>query len=232
MPGLLLSRYASVQYAPPLVGAYLDDYAVNGAWSYLSVNMNFGSAAADRTLVLVATWLTNVLRTVTSVKFGTNGFGGGGVNGTQRALATPYAGSDYIYAGIWSAVVPSGTSGYVEFLISGASAVGRPCWLTLYSVRGVSAVAGNADADAGSPLSINVPLTSGGFTVIGSAHAYSPSSGALSAPGGVTSDTQAFDNERMVHGYQTAVVTGTVPISATYGGAFSPITSICAACFS
>jgi hypothetical protein len=139
--------------ASGLVGTYLTAAAsdTNGT-EFTFSGLNFGTAAADRTLVVGFVGVAAPAAAVVSVTIG-------GVAATQ-VVGTSLTQPD---AGIWRAAVPTGTSGNVVVTYAtSATRVGVALW----SVYGTIASA-SSGATNGGPTTLNRTVTgaSGGFIV-------------------------------------------------------------------
>jgi hypothetical protein len=161
--------------------------------TYTFASQNFGTASADRTIVAVVSGRQSGVRTVASVTIG-------GVTATEIATR----GSSQNPLGIWSAAVPSGTSGDVVVTFSSGVLRAR---VVLWSVKGGAASV--SDTQSGTDT-INITGATGGVIIAG---ACNTGSGAFTW----TNATERYDAaaEPFTVSGADATTVGAVTITAT-----------------
>jgi hypothetical protein len=112
--------------------------------------MNFGTAAANRLLIVAACSSGNSPAPASSVTIG----------GVSATLVKSVSGSQFVSASLWQALVPSGTSGTVVVNWSGtASCAGIGIWSVQTDTQGAQ----NSGSSTGSSIAAVVPTSGYGI---------------------------------------------------------------------
>jgi hypothetical protein len=161
-----VSEYFATVYTSPVTTTYRGNYSFTTSPAAQTFsNVPFGTAAADRRVVVVAATGT-ALATPSGVT-------AGGVSGS---LVVRVDGGDSMDIDIWIVTVPTGTSGDVVVTQGTASSAGG---MAVYTLHGASATANDTDtATQENPYAGTIDVTAGGAVIAGSHanHASNPTS--------------------------------------------------------
>lgn len=128
---------------PTLIDAAFTNSGVDSTGANWTVgSLNFGTADANRWLYAAVTLTANsTINDISSVKIG-------GITATEVVYTKAATSASWgLYAGIWKANVPTGTSGSVFVSFSGGSGVTNGCSASIYRIIKVGTLSETTDTD-------------------------------------------------------------------------------------
>jgi hypothetical protein len=227
---LFAARFGNAGYYPPIVGALTDSYANPNGSSSWDFNMAIGSAAADRYVVVAATWTSNSSRPFVAR------LAGSPMTLLSGGRYGPAGNTQYAYSAIWALALATGTIANVEVDLSATSGSNNGFAMWVYRLTGINIANTVVGEDSGnqSPRTASVALRQGDFVVASCVANHTPSDNIVISSSQVSltrAPRQGEDDTRHASYYGNALVTGTGSIRGEAPGTITGGVYVAAAAF-
>lgn len=227
---LFAARFGNAGYYPPIVGTLTHSYANpagSASWDDL---VAIGSAAADRYIVIAATWTTNNSRPFQAT------IGGSLMTLLSGGRYGPSGTGQYAYSCIWGKAVPTGTFATVEVNLNTTSGSGNGFAMWAYRLVGINDANTVVGEDSGNqpPRTASLALRQGDFVVSACVANHTPTAhiDITSSQVSLTrAPRQGEDDTRHASYYGNAQSTGTGSLQGTAAGTITGGVYIAAAAF-
>lgn len=227
---LFAARFGNAGYYPPIVGSLTHTYANpagSASWDDLAA---LGSAAADRYMVLAATWTSNASKPFTAT------LGGNAMTLLSGGRYGPSGNTQYVYSCIWGLAVPTGTFATIEVDLVTTSGANNGFAMWVYRLTGINAANTVVGEDSGNqPVrTASLALRQGDFVVSSCVANHTPTDHITISSSQVSltrAPRQNEDNTRHASYYGNAQVSGTGELEGDAPGTITGGVYIAAAAF-
>lgn len=214
---LFVARFGNAGYYPPVVGALTDNYANPAGTTSWDATMALGSSAADRYIVVAATWTSNSARPFTAR------LAGSAMTLLSGGRYGPAGNGQYAYSTVYGLAYPTGASANIEVDLQATSGANNGFAMWVYRLTGINVantVVGESSGNQG-PRTASLALRQGDFVVASCVANHTPSAN-IDMTGDqvalIRAPRQGEDDTRHASYYGNATVTGAGGVSASAPG--------------